>query len=110
MFYRKRPRTINMDSVVTITNIKGLGKEIAQFAKGIILMLCDKFVKNESLNKSITNIVGGNMKVVEDYAQRKVDERNEVFIHKLKQKGFDMKDIAEIVDVSLDFVEKTLSK
>ena len=102
------------DSAVTITNIKGLGKEIAQFAKGIILMLCDKFVKNESLNKSITNIVGGNMKVVEEYAQRKVDEkvneRNEVLIHKLKQEGYGMKDIARLADVSLDFVEKTLSK
>ena len=50
------------------------------------------------------------MKVVEDYAQRKVDERNEVFIHKLKQEGNGIKDIARLVDVSLDFVEKTLIK
>ena len=33
------------DSAVTITNIKGLSGEIGQFAKGIILMLCDKFIK-----------------------------------------------------------------
>ena len=54
------------------------------------------------------------MKVIEDYAQRKADEkvneRNEVLIHNLKEEGYDMKDIARIARVSLDFVEKTLSK
>ena len=34
-----------LDSAVLITNIPGLDKEMAQFAKGIVLMLCDKFVK-----------------------------------------------------------------
>ena len=63
-----------LNSAITITNIKGLDREIAQFIKGIILMLCDKFVGDESLNTTISNIVGGNMKIVEDYAQRKVDE------------------------------------
>lgn len=42
-------------------------------------MLCDKFVVDESLIMSISNLVGGNMKIVEDYAQRvaqrKVDEK-----------------------------------
>ena len=28
------------------------------------------------------------MKVVEDYAQRKVDERNEIFVINLSKKGF----------------------
>lgn len=32
------------DSAVTISNITGLDKDIAQFAKGVVLMLCDKFV------------------------------------------------------------------
>ena len=41
----KDPDQSIWDSAVTITNIKGLGKEIAEFAKGIVLMICDKFVK-----------------------------------------------------------------
>ena len=33
-------------------------------------MICDKFVKDELMNIRITYLVGGNMKNVEDYAQR----------------------------------------
>ena len=47
---------------------------------------------------------------VEDYAQRMVDERNEEFVLNLNKKGFSFKDICELADVSLDFVEKVLSK
>ncbi|WP_296789701.1 hypothetical protein [uncultured Methanobrevibacter sp.] len=37
--------TTVLDSAELITNIPGLKKDIAQFAKGIVLMICDKFVK-----------------------------------------------------------------
>ena len=73
-------------------------------------MLCDKFVEDESLNKTISNIVGGNMKIVEDYAQRKVDESKESIVINLRKEGFKIVDIARIADVSKDFVKKTLSK
>lgn len=118
------------DSAVTITNIKGLDKDIGQFVKGIVLMLCDKFVDNELLNKSISNLMGGNMKIVEEYAKRyaeeyaeeyaekyaekyaeeKIDERNEEIVINLNKKGFTIEDIAETVNVNLDFVKKTLAK
>ena len=49
------------------------------------------------------------MKIIEDYAQRKVDEKNREFVINLGKKGFSVEDIAETVNVSLDFVEKTLS-
>ena len=39
--------TTILDSTEFITNISGLKKDIAQFAKGIVLMLCDKFVKDK---------------------------------------------------------------
>lgn len=77
-------------------------------------MLCDKFVKDKSLNTTISNIVGGNMKIVEDYAQRvakrKVDEKLEEIVINLRKKGFSIDEIVETVEVSLDFVKKTLSK
>ena len=84
------------DSAVTISNITGLDKDIAQFAKGVVLMLCDKFVDDELLNIEITNLVGGNMKNVEDYAQRvadrkvseKLNEKNEKIVINLDKKGF----------------------
>lgn len=97
------------DSAITITNISGLNKNIGQFVKGVVLLLCDKFVRDESLNITISNLVGGNMKIVEDYAQRKVDEKNERIIINLHKKGFSIEDIAETTEVSLDFVKKTLS-
>ena len=106
------------DSAIAITNIPGLERDIAQFVKGVVLMLCDKFVEDELLNIEITNLVGGNMKNVEDYAQRvadkkvneKLDEKNESFVINLEKKGFTIEEIAETAEVSLDFVKKTLAK
>ena len=103
-----------LNSAVTITNIPDLDSDIAQFVKGVVLMLCDKFVLDESLNKTISNLVGGNMKIVEDYAQRvaqrKVDEKTEEIVINLSEKGFNIEDIASLANVSQEFVEKTLSK
>ena len=77
-------------------------------------MLCDKFVVDESLNMSISNLVGGNMKIVEDYAQRvaqrKVDEKTEEIVIGLDKEGYAVNDIARIAKVSLHFVNQTLSK
>ena len=61
-----------LNSAVTISNIDCLNEDIGQFVKGVVLMLCDKFVKEDSLNTTISNLVGGNMKIIEDYAQRKL--------------------------------------
>ena len=118
--FMKSTRDINetiLDSAELITLIPGLGKEMAQFAKGIVLMLCDKFVEDETLNVKITNIVGGNMDNVERYAERyaekyaqeKIDKKYEEIIIKLNEKGFTIKEIIETLNVSKDFVEKTLA-
>ena len=77
-------------------------------------MLCDKFVKDKKLRKRITNIVGGNMKNVEEYAQDyakdKVNENNEKIIINLKNHGHTIEEILKITGRSRDFVEKTLAK
>ena len=103
-----------LNSAITITNVPDLEKNIAQFVKGVVLLLCDKFVEDESLNTTISNLVGGNMKIVEDYAQRvaqkKVDERNGEIVRNMNEKGMEKEDIAILVNVSLEFVEQTLSK
>ena len=99
-----------LNSAVAITNVPDLDKDIAQFVKGVVLMLCDKFVVDESLNMTISNLVGGNMKIVEDYAQRKVDEKTEEIVIELDKEGYAVNDIARIAKVSLDFVNQTLSK
>ena len=107
-----------LNSAVVITNVPDLDKDIAQFVKGVVLMLCDKFVVDESLNMTISNLVGGNMKIVEDYAQRvaqrkvdeKLKERDEEIVRNMDEKGVKKEDIAILANVSLEFVEKTLSK
>lgn len=98
-----------LDSALAITNIKGLDEDISQFVKGVVLMLCDKFVEDESLNKTISNLVGGNMRIVEEYAQRKVDESKRAFVINLDKLGFPVEKIAETAEVSSDFVRKVLS-
>ena len=98
-----------LNSAVTISNIDCLNEDIGQFVKGVVLMLCDKFVKEDSLNTTISNLVGGNMKIIEDYAQRKVDENNKEIVINLDKEGFSVEDIMRITNVSLDFVKKALS-
>ena len=83
---KKNSDQLILKSAITITNIPDYNSEIAQFVKGVILLLCDKFVNDESLNKTISNLVGGNMKIVEDYAQRKVDEAKLEFQKELQAK------------------------
>lgn len=131
MCFMKTDKTIEnnlLDSAETITNIPNLDYDIGQFVKGIILMLCDKFVEDELINERISNLVGGNMKIVEDYAKRvaKREVKREVkrvkeqkdnefkeskkrIVINLDNEGYDEKDIARLADVSLKFVKQTLS-
>ena len=44
------------------------------------------------------------------YAQDKVNENNEQSIIKLREKGFAIDEIIDTLNVSKDFVEKTLAK
>ena len=101
-----------LDSAITITNIPDLNSEIGQFVKGVILLLCDKFVKNELLNKTISNLVGGNMKIVEDYAQRKVDEAKKEFEKELQAKNKELsikdKELDDKDGELLEFRQKTV--
>ena len=66
------------------------------------------------LRKRLTNKVGGNMKNVEeyaqDYAEDKINKYTEKIIINLKNKGFTINEIIETLNVSKDFVEKTLAK
>ena len=97
-----------LKSAITITNIPDYNSEIAQFVKGVILLLCDKFVNDESLNKTISNLVGGNMKIVEDYAQRKVDEAKLEFQKELQAKDEEL--VAKDEELSAKYDEFKKSK
>ena len=65
------------------------------------------------------------MKIVEDYAQRvaqeavkkekekfesELESKDENFVINLSKEGYSVKDIARIADVSISFVNQTLSK
>ncbi len=74
-----------LNSAKTITNIPNLNYDIGQFVKGVVLILCDKFVKDELTNKRISNLMGGNMKIIEDYVQRRVDDEMKKFEERIKE-------------------------
>ncbi len=115
-----------LNSAKTITDIKNLNDDIGQFTKGVILMLCDKFVKDELINTKISNLVGGNMKIIEDYAQRVADKKAEEtriktrketkketikeFITKLNKNGLKTKEIAKYLELNEEYVIKTLNQ
>ena len=50
------------------------------------------------------------MKNVEEYAQDRVNENNERSIIKLRERGFTVDEIIDTLNVTKDFVEKTLAK
>ena len=114
-----------LNSAETITDIPNLNVDMEQFAKGVILMLCDKFVDDELLNIKITNLDDENKKIEEDYAQRvaqeavkkekekfesELESKDENLVINLSKEGYSVKDIARIADVSISFVNQTLSK
>ena len=88
------------------TNIKIQKEQYTIHQKQILPIISTKFM----LRKRITNIVGGNMKNVEEYAQDKLNKYTEKIIINLKNKGFTINEIIETLNVSKDFVEKTLAK
>ena len=87
-----------------------LDYDIGQFIKGIELILADKFIKTESIKITVANLLGGNMKIVEEYAQRKVDEVKEQTVLNMFEKGFSIEDIVDVTKYKLSFVEEVLSK
>lgn len=50
------------------------------------------------------------MKIIEEYAQRKVEERTREVIKNMYKHGIEKEDIVRIADVTPEFVEKTLSE
>ena len=93
------------------TNIKIQKEQCTIHQKQILPIISTKFM----LRKRITNTVGGNMKIVEeyaqdyaqDYAEDKLNKYTEKIIINLKNKGFTINEIIETLNVSKDFVEKT---
>ena len=93
-----------------ISNINDLDYEIAQFIKGIELILADKFVKSDSIKKTVVNLLGGNMKIVEDYAQRiandKVEESMKQTVLNMFENGCSVKNIVNLTGYNLDLLKK----
>lgn len=96
-----------------ISNISEFDYEIAQFIKGIELILADKFIQTESIKTTVVNILGGNMKIVEEYAQRiadeKVEEDRKQTVINLFNKGLSIEDIADYTQFKLSFVREVLN-
>ena len=96
-----------------ISNINKLDYEIAQFIKGIELILADKFIETESIKTTVVNMLGGNMKIVEEYAQRianeKVEEDRKQTVINLFNKGLSIEDIADYTQFKLSFVREVLN-
>jgi len=92
-----------------ISNIDDLDYDIGQFIKGIELILADKFIKTESIKITVANLLSGNMKIVEEYAQRKVDEVKEQTVLNMFEKGFSIEDIVDVTKYKLSFVKEVLA-
>ena len=62
------------------------------------------------IQTTIINLLGGNMKIVEDYAQSKVEEDRKQTVLKMFEKGFSAEDIVKFTKYELSFVKEVLSE
>lgn len=78
------------------------------------MILADKFIKTESIKTTVVNLLGGNMKIVEDYAQRvaddKVEEDRKQTVLNMFEEGFSIEDIAKATKYNLSFVKEVLAE
>lgn len=74
----------------------------------------DEIIETADVNidfiKETIEGLGINMKIIEYRVQRIVEESLKPVIINLDEEGFEMGEIAEIMDVDLDFVKETLSE
>ena len=57
-----------------INMIDNVNEDLDQFIRGIELLLADKFIKDKKLRTHAINILGGNMRIVEEYAEEYAKE------------------------------------
>lgn len=111
-----------LNSAKTITKIQCLKEGTVRFIRGALLITSDKFIGDEQVNEDVIDMVAGKMKSLDRYIEKRikkwieegieerVEENNKELVIKLDKKGLSLKDIAETLDVNLDFVKQTLSK
>lgn len=58
---------------VLLSKIRNVDEDLIRFVKGVELIISDKFVKNEVKRETISNLLGGNMKIIDEYVQRLFD-------------------------------------
>ena len=57
---------------------------------------------------TIRNLLGGNMKIVEDYAQDKVNEKEREIVINMYNKGLDEVKISDLTGININFIKKTI--
>jgi len=63
-----------------------------------------------TIQTTIINLLGGNMKIVEDYAQSKVEEDRRRTVLNMFENGFSAEDIVKCTNYKLSFVKEVLSE
>lgn len=96
-------RKVDEKTKIGVLNLRKKGFSLVEIAETLEVSL--DFVK-ETLYKGSC----GNMKIIEDYANRKVEDSLKSIIINLDEKGFEMGEIARVAEVDLDFVKETLSE
>lgn len=75
-------------TVQTLDKIRNSAKSAKNFAFGIEFLIVDKFIKETSRRKRLRNILRDNMRLMEEYGQKRYDEGYEKGIKKGVKKGY----------------------
>lgn len=75
-------------TVQTLDKIRNSAKSAKNFVFGIEFLIVDKFIKETSRRKRLRNILRDNMRLMEEYGQKRYDEGYEKGIKKGVKKGY----------------------
>lgn len=97
-----------------ICSLGYLNDDLNQFIRGIELIIADKFVETKVIKRTVANMLGGKMQIIEDYAKEyaknHTKENNENIIIRMFNEGLNKEDIARFTGLDLSFINKILSK
>ena len=107
----KKPLNKQIEKTVkTLDEVRKSMKCSSDFVFGIELLIVEKFIKNESQHKKLTNILRDTMKIIdewrqEDYENGKKEEKINTAKNMLKE-NYSIKQIAKITQLNIESIKQ----
>ncbi len=104
-------------TVQTLNKLRNSIKEESKFVFTLVLMIVDKFIKNDETRKRLSNILSDNMRLMEEFGQRRYEEGERIgekigsettsrkIAEKLMNDNLSLERISEVTNVPISQLE-----